>query len=168
MGCSHNCDSCSGGCGEPQSLLVAANECHASWSPHTDGPPGIPRAPLRACGRVCCVHLPRREQLQRTCMMQCIANVKQASGLYRDFSSCGRDGLSGQSQIRIARAPGRASIGRSHVRWHGGCIGSASWTRKHSGVDKQAVAATCTAHRAAFRVDRIVDTSARFRILVDP
>ena len=26
MGCSHNCDSCSGGCGEPQSLLVAANQ----------------------------------------------------------------------------------------------------------------------------------------------
>ena len=26
MGCSHNCDSCSGGCGEPQSLQVAANQ----------------------------------------------------------------------------------------------------------------------------------------------
>ena len=25
MGCSHNCDSCSGGCGEPQSLLVKPN-----------------------------------------------------------------------------------------------------------------------------------------------
>ncbi len=26
MGCSHNCDSCSGGCGTPESLLVKPNE----------------------------------------------------------------------------------------------------------------------------------------------
>ncbi|SON89827.1 hypothetical protein XAP412_950045 [Xanthomonas phaseoli pv. phaseoli] len=41
-------------------------------------------------------------------------------------------------------------------------------TGSHSDLNKQAAAATCSAHRAAFRADCLVDATARFGILVHP